>query len=104
MRAALGDAGVPRVWLDLIGRAESFRFPAAEGSYVCIRGARWYAWNGELDKSKFLYRLAMKLGSEASLDLDVENALWSLTTLHTLDGPSEELLETNRMALSMNGS
>ncbi len=104
VRAALGDAGVPGVWPDLIGRAESFRFPAAEGSYVCMRGARWYAWNGELDKSKSLYRLAMKLGSEASLDLDVENALWSLTSLHALDGPSDELLETNRMALSMNGS
>ena len=74
IRAALGDAGVQGVWPDLIGEAESLRFPSAEGTYVCLRGARWCAWNGQLDKAEALYRLAMKLGSEAGLDLDVENA------------------------------
>ena len=108
IRAALGDAGVQGVWPDLIGEAESLRFPSAEGTYVCLRGARWCAWNGQLDKAEALYRLAMKLGSEAGLDLDVENALWSLTALYSLGDLSverfEELSETNRMALSMKGS
>ena len=40
-----------------------------------------------------LYRLATKLGSEAGLDLDVENALWSLTALYSLGGLPEGLFE-----------
>ena len=108
VRAALGDAGVPDFWPDLISEAESLRFPSAEGTYVCLRGARWCAWNGQLDKAESLYRLAMKLGSEADFDLDVENALWSLTVLYSLGDLSLDLLkglnETNRMALSIEGS
>ena len=103
-RAALGDAGVDKVWPNLIRETESLRFQAAEGTYVCLRGARWCAWNGQLDKAESLYRLAMKLGSEAELDLDVENALWSLNVLYALDFPSVELFETNQMALSIEGS
>ena len=104
IRAALGDAGVPGLWPGLISEAESEGFPAAEGTYICLRGARWCAWNGQLDKAKSLCQLAMKLGSESGLDLDVENALWSLTVLHSLGDPSEELFEANRMALSIEGS
>ena len=104
IRAALGDAGVPRLWPDLISEAESAGFPSAEGTYICLRGARWYAWNGQLDRAKALCQLAMKLGAEAGLDLDVENALWSLTALYSLGYPSEQLFETNRMALSLEGS
>ena len=108
IRAALGDASVPGIWPDLINEAESHRFSAAERTYVYLRGARWCAWNGQLDRAKVLCRLAMKFGSEEGLDLDVENALWSLTVLHSLGDPSverfEELSETNRMALSMKGS
>ena len=108
IRAALGDAGGPDLWLNLINEAESLRFTSAEGTYVCLRGARWCAWNGRLDKAESLYRLAMKLGSEADLDLDVENALWSLTVLYSLGDLSlehlKELNETNRMALSIEGS
>ena len=108
VRAALGDAGVSDVWTDLIDRASSLRFPAAEGTYICLRGARWCAWNGQLGKAQSLYRLATKLGSEAGLDLDVENALWSLTLLYSLGDLSVELFwelsETNRMALSIEGS
>ena len=52
--------------------------------------------------------MAMESGSEAGLDLDVENALWSLAVLHSLRGFSveifEELSETRRMALSIEGS
>ena len=108
IRTALGDAGVPDVWPDLIAKAESLRFPPAEGAYLCLRGARWCAWNGQLDKAESLCRLAMKLGSEADLDLDVENALWSLTVLYSLGGLSvglsEGLFEANRMARSIEGS
>ena len=104
IRAALGDAGVPGLWPDLISEVESSGFPADEGAYICLRGARWCAWNGQLDRAKSLCRLAMKLGSEAGLDLDVENALWSLTVIHSLGHPSEELFETNRMAMSIEGS
>ena len=108
VRAALGDAGFSDVWTDLINKASSLRFPPAEGTYVCLRGARWCAWNGQLDKAQMLYRLATKLGSESGLDLDVENALWSLTALYSLGDLSAELFkelsETNRMALSIEGS
>ena len=108
VRAALGDAGASDVWTDLISKASSLRFPPAEGNYLCLRGARWCAWNGQLDKAQMLYRLATKLGSEAGLDLDVENALWSLTVLYSLGDLSEEvfeeLSETNRMALSIEGT
>ena len=108
VRAALGDAGASDVWTDLIYRASSLQFPPAEGTYICLRGARWCAWNGQLDKAQMLYRMATTLGSEAGLDLDVENALWSLTVLYSLGGLSAELFEklseTNRMALSIEGS
>ena len=104
IRAALGDTGAKEVWHDLIKEAESLRFPAPEGTYIFLRGARWCAWNGDLERAETLYRQAMKFGSEAGLDLDIENALWSLTFLYTLGDPSEELFETNRRALSMQGS
>ena len=108
VRAALGDAGVPGVWDDLVSRASSLRLPSSEGTYLYLRGARWCAWNGQLDKAQLLYRLATKLGFEAELDLDVENALWSLTVLYSL-GPFsaeqfEEMSDTNEMALSIEGS
>ena len=108
IRVALGDAGLSDVWDDLINKASSLRFPPGEGAYLCLRGARWCAWNGELDKAQMLYRLATKLGSEAGHDLDVENALWSLTALYSLGDFSVEAFkersETNRMALSIEGS
>ena len=108
VHAALGDAGASDVWTDLINKASSLRVPPAEGTYLCLRGARWCAWNGQLDKAQSLYRLAIKLGSEVGLDLDVENALWSLTVIYSLGDISvelfQELSETNRMALSIEGS
>ena len=108
VHAALGDAGAADVWTDLINKASSLRVPPAEGTYLCLRGARWCAWNGQLDKAQSLYRLAIKLGSEVGLDLDVENALWSLTVIYSLGDISvelfQELSETNRMALSIEGS
>ena len=108
VHAALGDAGASDVWTDLINKASSLRFPPAEGTYLCLRGARWCAWNGHLDKAQSLYRLAIKLGSEVGHDLDVENALWSLTVIYSLGDISvelfQELSETNRMALSIEGS
>ena len=102
--AALGDAGVSGVWQELIGQTESLRLPVSEGTYLCLRGARWCAWSGQLEKAESLYRLALNLGAEANLDLDVENALWSLTALYSFDFASEELFETNRLALSFEGT
>ena len=104
IRAALGDAGVPDIWPCLLNEVESQNFQADEGTYVCLRGARWCAWNGQLDRAKSLYRLALNMGSEAGLDLDVENALWSLTFLYSLGDSSSELVEMNRMALSIEGT
>ena len=104
VRAALADAGVPGAWPGLISEAESFRLPAAEGTYVRLRAARWCAWNGELDRALSLYRQAMKLGAEADLDLDVENALWSLTALYRFPDQFEELARTNQLALSIDGT
>ncbi len=104
IRTALGDAGVSNIWPCLINEMESQNFRAYEGTYVCLRGARWYAWNGQLDRAKSLYRLALKMGSEAGLDLDVENALWSLTFLYSLGDSPSEFIEMNRMALSIEGT
>ena len=108
IRAALGDAGVQDVWPELIEEAESMLFPSAVGAYTCLRGARWCAWNGQLDKAGDLYRLAVKLGSEAGLDLDVENSLWSLAVVHSLRDFSvetfEQISETRRIALTIEGS
>ena len=104
LRTALGDAGVPGVWPDLIHKAESMRFKSAEGAFVCLRGARWCAWNGRMEKAESLFRLAMKLSSEAGLDLDAENALWSLSVVHSLGNSFKEYFETNRTALSIEGS
>ena len=108
VRAALGDAGVPDMWPILISEAKKSSFLAADGSYICLRAARWCAWNGQLDEAKSLCRLGMKLGSQSSLDLDVENTLWSLTFIYSLGQPSpelfEELHEINRKALFIEGS
>ena len=104
LRAALGDAGIPGIWPELIREAKALRFLPAEGAFVCLRGARWCSWTGELEEAETLYRLAVKLGAEADLDLDVENALWSRTVLYSLGDSFEEAWKTNRMALSIEGS
>ena len=104
VRTALADADGPGTWPELITKAESLRFAAAEGTYVCLRGARWCAWNGQPERAETLYRLAMKLGAEADLDLDVENALWSLTVLYTSPDHWNALFETNQLALSIDGT
>ena len=104
VRIALADAGLPGAWPELIRRAEALRYPAADGTYVCLRGARWCAWNGQPERAESLYRLAMKLGAEADLDLDVENALWSLAALYSVPAQFKELLETRELAWSIDGS
>ena len=104
LRAALGDAGITGIWSDLVREAKALRFRSAEGAYVCLRGARWYSWNGQLEEAESLYRLAMKLGAEADLDLDVENALWSLTALYSVRRSFEDRSRTNRMALTIEGT
>lgn len=104
VRVALADAGVPGAWDALISQAEALRFPTAEGMYVCLRAGRWCAWNGQQDRAETLYRQAMKLGAEGNLDLDVENALWSLTAQYRYPTQLEEYSETNQLALSIGGT
>ena len=104
VRVALADVGTLEGWPRLLAEAEALRFPTPEGSYVCLRGARWCAWNGQFDRAVSLYRLALKLGAEADLDLDVENALWSLSSLYTSPDRWGELFETNQLALSIGGT
>ena len=104
LRAALADAGIQGIWDDLIREAKALHFPPAEGAFVCLRGARWCSWNGQLEEAESLYRLAMTLGAEADLDLDVENALWALTALYSLRRSLEDMSRTNRAALSIEGT
>ena len=103
VQLALADAGVSEIRSTLVGLAESFRLPAREGAFVCLRSARWYSWSGDLERAEQLYRLAMNLASQAGLDLDVENALWSLMPLY-MDERYDELAETNELAMSIQGS
>ena len=104
VRVALADAGAPEAWEELISRATALRYPVADGTYVCLRGARWCAWNGQLERAESLCRLAMKLGAEADLDLDVENALWTLAALYSGPIRFKELVETRELAWSIDGS
>ena len=104
VRVALADAGAPGAWDDLISQAESLRLHTEEGMYVFLRAGRWCAWNGQQDRAESFYRQAMKLGAEANLDLDVENALWSLTGLYRFPAQFEEISETNQLALSISGT
>ncbi|MXY87967.1 MAG: hypothetical protein F4Y92_03820 [Dehalococcoidia bacterium] len=103
VQLALADAGVSEIRSTLLSLAESFRLPAREGAYVCLRSARWYSWNGELERAEQLYRLAVKLAAQGGLALDVENALWSLMPLYPAER-YDELAETNELALSVQGS
>ena len=104
LRAALADAEGEQAWRGLIDDALTLRFFPDQGTYVCLRGARWCAWNGELDKAEQLYRLGVSLGVGEHLDLDVENALWSLSALHGFRESYDEMVDTNRLALSSKGS
>ncbi len=103
VQLALADAGVSEIRSTLLSLAESFGLPAQEGAYVCLRSARWYSWNGELERAEQLYRLAVNLAAQAGLALDVENALCSLMPLYAAER-YDELAETNELALSIQGS
>lgn len=105
---ALADAGVEGDWVHLIHQARELRLPKQERAYVFLRAARWSAWEGEVEQAEQLYRMAMKFAADADLDLDVEKALWSLTKLYTFKRfeikHHEELVETNQLALAIQGS
>ena len=103
VRAALADAGASGAWPALMKELESVQSPA-EAAYLCLRAARQHLWDGQLTYAEDLYQRGMELAATADLDLDVENALWSLTNLYTLQNPSERILETNRLALSIEGT
>ena len=64
-----------------------------------------------MERAERRYRMALKWGAEADLDLDVENALWSLTALgaiRTIAPDTQERFrehaEANQLALAMQGS
>ena len=106
---ALADAGSEGLGTELIHQAELSKLTAQENAYVLLRAARQSAWEGESAQAEKWYRLAITLSAGADLDLDVEKALWSLMALGTR-GHAEsiedycELAETNRLALTIQGS
>ncbi len=104
VQLALADSGVPGGWPDLAEAVDTSRFDDEGQTYVCVRAGRWYAWNGDLASAERLYKRAVELGTGAELDLDVENALWSLTRLYAFPERADELLWTNQLALSVQGS
>ena len=104
LRVQLALADARGVWQKLAEMADSRRLPAEAAGYVCLRAARWYAWDGETALAERFYRRATEVGAAASLDLDVEQALWSLTTLYGLSQRIDELVETNQLAFSIRGS
>ncbi len=108
---AMADAGVEGAGTDLSRQAESLKLPAPENAYVLLRTARRSVWEGELERAEWQYRMAMKFGADADLDLDVEKALWSLTALsaiRTIEPDTVERFhehgETNQLALAIQGS
>ena len=104
IQIALADAGIPQGWPTLLGALDSSTLSTEERTYISLRAGRWCAWNGDLTSAEELYRRAVEFGASAGLDLDVENALWSLTRLYAFPERGDELLRTNQLALSIQGS
>ena len=104
VRVALADAGVEAEWSNLVDEALSHRFHSGEANYVCLRAARHCAWNSERHEAESRYRQALRFGAEADMDLDVENALWSLTALYTFPDQYEKYSEARLLALSVDGT
>ena len=104
IKIALADAGEPGGWPDLINALDSNRFNAEQQTYVCLRAGRWFSWNGQLALAESHYRRAVGLGAKAELDLDVENAMWSLTRIYAITQRMEGLLQANKLALAMHGT
>lgn len=103
IRAALADVGAGPGWSDLVDEANSSISSDQARSYLLLRAGRWAAWNGQLDDAEDHYKSAMKLSAKCELDLDVENALWSLNAIYTMRQNFDDLGETNRLALELNG-
>ncbi|MXZ23512.1 MAG: hypothetical protein F4Y80_01380 [Caldilineaceae bacterium SB0665_bin_21] len=111
VRLAMADAGVEGAGKALIDQAVWFWLPTQAKAYVILRTARRSAWAGESKHAEQQYRMAVQLGAEADLDLDIEKALWSLTALggiRTIEAETVERIrehaETNRLALAIQGS
>ena len=108
---ALADAGSEGLGRKLIHQAELSKLPAQENAYVLMRAALRSIWQGDLECSERQYRMALKWGLDADLDLDAEKALWSLTALYairTIEPKTIEYFrehaETNQLALAIQGS
>lgn len=103
LRVSLADAGEAESWLSLIDEAQAHHFRPREATIVCMRAARWSAWNGNSERAESLYRQAMSFGAEAGLDLDVKNALRSLLSLYGPPDRYDDFVETHQLMLAVDG-
>jgi hypothetical protein len=104
LRVALADADEAESWLSLISDAQALRLRSGEATFVCMRAARWSAWNGDVEQAESLYRQAMRFGAEAGLDLDVKNALSSLLALYGQPDRFDDFVEAHQLMLAIDGS
>jgi hypothetical protein len=82
LRVALADALGLNSWNGLFRRAVTRDLPVRDAAYVALRAGHWYAWAGETDLAEVAYRRALELGSEARLEFDVRNAMYSLAHIY----------------------
>ena len=104
LRVALADADEAESWLSLMSDAQALRFRPREATFVCMRAARWSAWNGDGERAESLYRQAMGFGADAGLDLDVKNALRSLLALYGPPDRYDDFVEAHHLMLTVDGS
>ncbi|MCY3569719.1 MAG: hypothetical protein OXH19_00070 [Chloroflexi bacterium] len=104
LRVAFADADGALSWSTMIADAQALRLRPREGTHVCMRAARWSAWKGEIEQAESLYRLAMRYGADAGLDLDVKNALRSLLSLYGPLHRYDDFVEAHQLMLAVDGS
>ncbi len=104
LRVALADADEAESWLSLIDDAQARHFRPRDATFVCMRAARWSAWNGDSERAESLSRLAMRFVADAGLDLDVKNALRSLLSLYGPPERYDDFVEAHQLMLTIDGS
>ena len=105
LRVALAGVAADEAvaWPDLIADAQSL---PREETFICMRAARWSAWNGEVKQAEAFYQQAIEHGANAgaSLDLDVKNALRSLLFLYGPPERYDDFVEAHQLMLALDGS
>lgn len=104
LRVALADVDEADSWHSMIADAQARRFPPHEATFICMRAARWSAWNGDDEQAESLYRQAMSFGANAGLDLDVKHALRSLLSLYGPTDRHDDFVEAHQLMLAVDGS